>query len=47
MASAMGREGMAMFLDTRTLEIAYAPVPAGTTVVLCDTKKPRALTDSA
>ena len=47
MASAMGREARAMFLDTRTLEIQYAPVPDGVSVVLCDTKKPRALTDSA
>ena len=47
MASAMGRAGQAMFLDTRTLEIDYAPVPAGLSVVLCDTKKPRALTSSA
>ncbi len=47
MASAMGREGQAMFLDTRSLKIDYAPVPAGLSVVLCDTKKPRALTSSA
>ena len=47
MASAMGRAGMAMFLDTRNLHIDYAPVPNGLSVVLCDTKKPRALTDSA
>ena len=47
MASAMGRKGMAMFLDTRNLHIDYAPVPIGLSVVLCDTKKPRALTDSA
>jgi galactokinase len=47
MASAMGREGQAMFLDTRSLKIDYAPVPKGLSVVLCDTKKPRALTDSA
>jgi len=47
MASAMGRDGQAMFLDTRSLEILYAPVPDGLSVVLCDTKKPRALTDSA
>jgi galactokinase len=47
MASAMGREGKAMFLDTRTLEIQYAPVPEGVVVVLCDTKKERALTNSA
>lgn len=47
MASAMGRDGMAMFLDTRSLKIEYAPIPRGVSVVLCDTKKPRALTDSA
>ena len=47
MASAMGRAGQAMFLDTRTLKIDYAPVPVGLSVVLCDTKKPRALTSSA
>jgi galactokinase len=47
MASAMGREGHAMFLDTRSLEIEYAPIPSGVKVVLCDTNKPRALTDSA
>lgn len=47
MASAMGREGRAMFLDTRSLEIRYAPIPEGLVAVLCDTQKPRALTDSA
>lgn len=47
MASAMGRAGQAMFLDTRSLEIEYAPVPERLSVVLCDTKKPRALTSSA
>lgn len=47
MASAMGKDGQAMFLDTRSLDILYAPVPDGLSVVLCDTKKPRALTDSA
>ena len=47
MASAMGRKGMAMFLDTRNLHIDYAPVPEELSVVLCDTMKPRALTDSA
>jgi galactokinase len=47
MASAMGKRGKAMFLDTRTLEITYASVPPQLTVVLLDTKKPRALSDSA
>ncbi len=47
MASAMGREGKAMFLDTRSLDIEYASVPANLSIVLCDTKTPRALTASA
>ena len=47
MASANGRAGRAMFLDTRSLEMEYAPLPAGVAIVLCDTKKPRALTGSA
>jgi galactokinase len=47
MASAMGRAGFAMFLDTRSLEIQYAKVPDELSVVICDTKKPRALTTSA
>ncbi len=47
MACAMGRAGCAMFLDTRSLEIRYAPIPDELSIVLCDTGKPRALTDSA
>lgn len=47
MASAMGKAGYAMFLDTRSLDIQYAKVPDELSVVICDTKKPRALTDSA
>ena len=47
MASAMGKQNMAMFLDTRSLEIEYAPIPQGLSAVLCDTRKPRALTESA
>lgn len=47
MASAMGRPGQAMFLDTRTLEIAYAPIPERLALVLLDTRTPRALTESA
>lgn len=47
MASAMGREGKAMFLDTRTLEIVYADMPGDLAIMLCDTKTPRALTSSA
>lgn len=47
MASAMGRAGHAMFLDTRTLGIQYAPIPEDLLIVICDTRKPRALSDSA
>ena len=47
MASACGKAGHAMFLDTRSLAIQYAPIPKGLSIVICDTKKPRALTDSA
>lgn len=47
MASAMGMSGHAMFLDTRSLDIQYAPIPNDLLIVICDTKKPRALTDSA
>lgn len=46
MASAMGREGQAMHLDTRTLDITYAPIPSGLTMVLCDTGRRRGLVDS-
>ena len=47
MASAMGRAGQAMFLDTRSLDIRYASLPDHLSVVICDTGKPRALTNSA
>jgi galactokinase len=36
-----------MFLDTRSLELRYVPVPAGLAVAVCDTRTPRALTKSA
>lgn len=47
MASAMGKEGCALFLDTRTLDILYARIPADLAIVLLDTKTPRELTESA
>jgi len=47
LASANGQAGAAMFIDTRSLEIAYAPVPEGLSMVILDTLKPRALTASA
>ena len=47
MASSCGAEGKAVFIDTRTLDIELASIPEDLSIVLCDTKKPRALTDSA
>lgn len=46
-ASACGREGHAMLLDTRSLAIRYVPVPDDLSIVLCDTATPRALSASA
>jgi galactokinase len=45
MASACGKDQRAVFIDTRSLEIEYAEIPADLCIVLCDTKKPRALTE--
>ncbi|HEY0865836.1 MAG TPA: galactokinase [Fimbriimonas sp.] len=47
MASANGKAGHAMFLDTRSLEIRYAPIPKRVSVVLCDTQKRRELSDGS
>lgn len=47
LASALGRSGAAMFIDTRTLEIEYARIPEATAIVVCDTLAPRALAASA
>lgn len=47
MASACGRQDHAMFLDTRSLEIRYAPIPQDWKIVLLDTGKARSLTKSA
>jgi galactokinase len=45
MASACGQRGQAMFLDTRSLEIAYGPLPEDLSLVLLDTKTPRRADD--
>jgi galactokinase len=37
MASAAGREGRAMLLDCRSLEVRHVPLPYGIRVVICDT----------
>lgn len=47
LASALGRSGCAMFIDTKSLDITYAEIPDDLVIVLCDTGKPRSLSDSA
>lgn len=47
MASACGKANHAVFIDTLSLAIEYAPVSEQYAVMLLDTKKPRALTASA
>ncbi len=47
MASALGRRGCAMLLDTRSLRVEYQPIPDGLEIVLCDTNKARSLDVSA
>lgn len=47
MASALGRAGHAMFIDTRNLDLQYVPIPSTLAIVVCDTMKPRELSDSA
>jgi galactokinase len=47
MASAASAEGYALFLDCRTLEYQYAPLPEKTSVVILDTSTRRGLVDSA
>ena len=46
-ASALGRAGHALLLDTRSLEVQYQPIPGDLEIVLCDTNKPRSLDVSA
>jgi galactokinase len=47
MASAASKEGYALFLDCRTLEIQHAPLPENISVVILDTSTRRGLVDSA
>ncbi|HEY3780929.1 MAG TPA: galactokinase [Fimbriimonadaceae bacterium] len=47
MASAMGKEGKALFIDIRSLKITYAAIPTELTIALCDTGKQRELANSA
>jgi galactokinase len=46
-ASAAGRAGMALFIDCRANELAPVPMPAGLSVVVCDTGSPHRLGTSA
>ena len=36
-ASALGKEGMAMVIDTKTLDVEYQKLPEGVAVVVCET----------
>lgn len=47
MASAMGKGGSAMLIDTRNLEITYAPIPDKYIIFVLDTGMPRSLAASA
>lgn len=46
LASSLGKEGNALFVDTRSLEVRYVRMPEHLAIVLCDTGTPRALSDS-
>lgn len=47
MASAASKAGNALFLDCRSLEIEYAPLPDNVAVIVLDTATRRGLTESA
>ncbi len=47
MASAACKEGHALFLDCRSLEIQHAPLPKGISIIILDTSTRRGLVDSA
>ena len=47
LASASGREGQALLIDCRSLDIEAVPLPEDTAVVVLDTKTQRGLVDSA
>ncbi len=46
-ASALGKAGSALFLDTRSLEHHTAPLPEDAQIIVCDTGKSRTLAGSA
>lgn len=47
MASALGKAGNAIFIDTRSEEYSYWPIPDGLSIAVLDTRKPRSLAASA
>lgn len=47
MASAVCKEGHALFLDCRSLEIQHVPLPKGVSIVILDTSTRRGLANSA
>ncbi len=47
LAAALGRRGHAVFLDTRSLEATFCPIPNDLTIAVLDTRKRRALGASA
>ncbi|MDD2922325.1 MAG: galactokinase [Anaerolineales bacterium] len=47
MASAISKSGYALFLDCRSLEVQYAPLPENISVVILDTSTRRKLVESA
>jgi len=42
----LGKRGHALLIDCRSLEYRLVPVPAGCSLIICDTKKRRGLVDS-
>jgi galactokinase len=47
LACALGKRGHALFIDTRSLEIQFVPLPDSLSLVVCQTGKERSLADSA
>lgn len=47
LVSVFGRKGCALFIDTRSKEIDYVPLPEDLRIVICDTQVTRSLQNSA
>ena len=46
MAASQGKKGYALLIDTRSSKLDYYPLPESLEIVILDTRKPRALTNS-